>query len=137
MVVSLSAGVSGIAGNVRGVPVTGGNAVKINSPLPVEHDVDQFAWSPSRVMYVQGRNTTAWWKLFSAPGVGGLVTDLAPEWHTIQRGFQIIDGERVRFSADATGLGAVKVYVVPASGGRIAEEVFADGFESGGVTRWQ
>ena len=116
------------------VPISGGNAVKINGPLPVEHDVDQFAWSPSRVVYVQGRNTTGFWELFSSPATGNGVTKLAP-WSTVQRGFTV-SGELVRFQADATGLGAVKWYSVSAAGGRVMEEIFADGFESGGVTRW-
>lgn len=118
------------------VPISGGSAVKLNGPLPVEHDVDSFAWSPSRVVYVQGRNTTGFWELFSAIASGNGRTKLTP-WSTVDRFFQILDGERVRLSADATGLGAVKWYAVPASGGRVAEEVFADGFESGDSGGWR
>ena len=114
--------------------ISGGTAKKINGPLPVEHDVDQFAWSPSRVVYVQGRNTTGFWELYSSPATGNGQTKLAP-WSTVQRGFTV-NGELVRFQADATGLGAVKWYVVSASGGRVFEEIFADGFSSGDVSRW-
>lgn len=117
------------------VGIGGGNAVKINSPLPVEHDVDQFAWSPSRVVYVQGRNTTGWWELFSSPATGNGQTKLAP-WSTIQRGFTV-NSELVRFQADPTEMGVVEWWAVPASGGRIAEEVFADGFESGTTGGWR
>ena len=111
------------------VGITGGSAVQINSPLPVEHDVDQFAWSPSRVVYVQGRNTTGWWELFSSPATGNGQTKLAP-WSTVQRGFTV-GGELVRFQADATGLGAMKWYAVPASGGRVMEEIMREDFERG------
>ena len=111
------------------VSLAGGNAVKINGPLPVEHDVDQFAWSPSRVVYVQGRNTTGFWELFSSPATGNGQTKLAP-WSTVQRGFTV-SGELVRFQADATGLGAVKRYAVPASGGRVVEEIMREDFERG------
>jgi len=112
------------------VGIGGGNAVRLNSPLPVEHDVDSFAWSPSRVVYAQGRNTTGFWELFSSPATGNGRTKLAP-WSTVQRGFQILDGERVRFQADATGLGEVKWYAVPASGGRVMEEIMREDFERG------
>lgn len=43
----------------------------------------------------------------------------------------------VRFQADATGLVAVKWYSVSAAGGRVMEEVFADGFESGNLGGWR
>lgn len=118
------------------VAIGGGAAVKINGPLPVEHDVDGFAWADARMVYVQGRNTTGFWELFSADRVAPVRTKLAP-WSTVGRFFSVIDGERVRFSADATGFGVVKAYVVPAVGGEISEEVFADGFESGNSGGWR
>ena len=122
------------------VPVTGGVPVKLNSPLPVEHDVAEgFLWSGSRIVYRQGRNTTGLWELFSVPGAGGSpvrISQPGAPGSGVQPGFQILDGERVRYAFTDGGVEAAW-YVVPVTGGRILRELFADGFESGVVTRWQ
>lgn len=118
-------------------PVAGGAATQVSQHnLPSEHDVDDYVWASDRVVWRQGRNTVGLWDLYSATTQGQGRTKLS-SFGTVQRGHRALAGERVRFSADPEGMGAFRWYVVGAAGGRVWQELFADGFESGVVTRWQ
>ena len=116
------------------VPIAGGTAKRLNGPLPVEHDVAEgFLWSAGRVVYRQGRNTTGLWELFSVPGSGGSAVRISQPGAPgsgVQPGFTILDGERVRYAYTDGGVEAAW-YVVPASGGRVMEEIMREDFERG------
>ena len=116
------------------VPIAGGTAKRLNGPLPVEHDVAEgFLWSAGRVVYRQGRNTTGLWELFSVPGSGGSAVRISQPGAPgsgVQPGFTILDGERVRYAYTDGGVEAAW-YAVPASGGRVMEEIMREDFERG------
>ena len=115
------------------VPISGGSPVKLSGSMPSDNDVDDFAFAGGRVVYRKGRNATGEWKLFSAPVTGGGSVQLSqPNMSAVQRGF-IVSGMVVRFAQDPTGSGVPTWYSVTVMGGA---EIFTDGFESGGVTRW-
>ena len=123
------------------VSVVGGNPRKMNGYLPMDHDVDQFAWSgdSERVVWAQGRNTTGDWQLYSAPHGGGMALFLSHPGYTVGRAFSMVwGGAAVRFQSEPLGAGGVMPwYVVSANGGRIMEELFRDGFESGTTGGWR
>ncbi len=115
------------------VPLWGGSPVKFSGAMPSDNDVDDFAFAGGRVVYRKGRNATGVWNLFSAPVTGGGSVQLSqPNMSAVQRGF-IVSGMVVRFAQDPTGSGVPTWYSVTVMGGA---EIFTDGFESGGVTRW-
>lgn len=119
------------------VPRWGGSPVKLSGSMPSDNDVDDFAFAGGRVVYRKGRNATGEWKLFSAPvTVGGSVQLSQPNMSAVQRGFTV-RGDLVRFAQDPSGSGVSTWYAAPVVGGVVWAEIFTDGFESGGVTRWQ
>jgi hypothetical protein len=119
------------------VPLWGGSPVKLSGSMPSDNDVDDFAFAGGRVVYRKGRNATGEWKLFSAPVTGGGTVRLSqPNMSAVQRGFQV-RGDLVLFAQDPSGSGVSTWYAAPVVGGVVWTEIFTDGFESGGVTRWQ
>ncbi len=113
-------------------PIVGGAPVQISQHnLPTEHDVDDFLWASRRVAWRQGRNTTGFWQLFSSAGTGGGAM-LLSDYTNVQRGFTVLDGQRVRYSADPLNLGAFLWFTVDAGA-----LVFADGFENGNQGGWR
>lgn len=111
---------------------------KMILPQESDFDVDDFLFSGngSRVIYRKGRNATGQWELRSAPSneFGGPVDMRISQSNmsAVQRGF-IVSGNVVKFAQDPSGSGVPTWYSVTVLGGA---EIFNDGFESGGVTRW-
>lgn len=112
--------------------------VKLSGAMPSDNDVDDFVFSGDgwRVVYRKGRNATGVWDLWSTGVTGGGTVRLSqPNMSAVQRGF-IVRGSIVRFAQDPSGSGVSTWYAAPVVGGVVWTEIFTDGFESGGVTRW-
>lgn len=114
---------------------------KVGNPLKPDYDVSSFLISEdsTRVVYREGRTAIGDWALFSAPiqgGAGIRISQPPLVGSSVLHYYHPISGLRVRYPYTPDG-GPAKWYVVGVNGGRIYEEVFADGFESGGVTKWQ
>jgi len=119
------------------VPISGGSPVKLSGAMPSDNDVDDFAFAGGRVVYRKGRNATGVWDLWSTGVTGGGTVRLSqPNMSAVQRGF-IVRGSIVRFAQDPSGGGVSTWYAAPVVGGAVWTEIFTDGFESGGVTKWQ
>lgn len=113
---------------------------KVGSPLKPDYDVSSFLISADseRVVYREGRTAIGDWALFSARVSGGAGTRISQPplpGSSVTHVFRPISDLRVRYQYTPDG-SAPKWYVVGVAGGRIWEEIFEDGFESGGVTRW-
>lgn len=125
--------------------ISGGTPKQMNNNLQHENDVDGFTWSPDSqwIVWRQGRNTTGWWELYSRPVPTGIARRISQEmpigqgvqWNNINKvSFASLD--RVRYLSDAWVDETYEWSEVNVNGTNLLTEIFADGFESGGVTRW-
>jgi hypothetical protein len=115
---------------------------KVGSQLRPDYDVSSFLISDNslHVVYREGRTATGDWVLYSAPilgfATGTLISQPQVPGGSVLPGFHLISGNRVRYQYTPDG-GPSAWYVVQATGGRILAEIFSDGFEGGGVTKWK
>lgn len=123
-------------------PILGGPVVNVNAPLAFDHDTEHHKWScdSARIIYRGGKDSANRWELFSAlsrvPSSGQRISQVMGMSQAVGEFWVRCDGT-VRYMADLTQSGVYKAFMTSvAPGGRIFAEIFADGFESGGVTRW-
>lgn len=107
------------------VPSTGGNAIKLNGPMPAQSDVSSASFSPdgSRVLYHADQLTLNMSELFSVPSEGG-------DWIRLNGPLQASgdvatwrfspDGNQVLFRADQTD-GVTELFITPIVGGTVVK----------------
>jgi hypothetical protein len=127
------------------VKPTGGAVARLNAPLPhglpfSDFDVDDrtFLFAGNRVVYRVVRVALGIADLWSAPIDGGSAVRLSPVYPpggAVER-FEVLSDGRVRFSANANAL-SYAWYRVAATGGRVYQEIFFDGFDMGSSERWR
>ena len=125
-------------------PSIGGTRRQIGQRVPVLSDIrNDFVISSdsTKVAYEQGETASGVnHRLWSTniDRMNGRVISQQPAQNGVGFDFPIqkISGDRVRFRSDPFVDESFAFYVTPMGGGPIQQEVFSDGFESGGVTRW-
>lgn len=123
------------------VAIGGGPVKRVSAPLASDFDVDTFLWTRdgSRIVYRHGRNALGKWALSSCQPGGGFVLQVSQAGFTVSQGFSTAwDGSFVRFLAEPEGAGGspsawVASAVAPS---RVFGEIFASGFEGGGLAAW-
>ncbi len=124
-------------------PVSGGERQKIGGPVPFDNDVSEFLISSdsTRVAYRQGRTATGDWLLYSTPiynQSGYRICQTMILGGAVDHGiYPALDGNYVLYRADPYIDEQYSWFVVSTGGGTILNEVFADGFESGGTAFWR
>jgi len=79
-------------------------------------------------------DTAGYPPLIRIPTLEGTMTAMSGDW--IIKEVKKVRGNLVRFAQDPSGSGVSTWYAAPVVGGVVWAEIFTDGFESGGVTRW-
>lgn len=120
------------------VQIVGGVSKRLSSTMPFDNDVDDFVWwgNGDGVVYRKGRNATGAWVLYSALINSGINTILSQPGCAVAPGLQIVGG-RVRYRCEQDGV--YSNWVVDVDGGYPERDdvlIFTDGFEGGGVARW-
>ena len=124
------------------VGIAGGNAKKISPPMGVGGAVDAsyFVTADSKTaIYRADAVQNGMHNIYTVPVGGGVskqISGTLPQWGDV-RDMELTPGGEVRHEADYGAVGNFRWWLVGVGGGRILEEVFNDGFESGGVTRWE
>ena len=115
----------------------------VGANVPALQDVrNDIIVTDTRVVWVQGETASGSnFALRSSPvDVPGFSVVISQRGAQNGVGFdfpiQRISGDRVRFRSDPFVDETFAWYVTPIGGGAIQQEVFSDGFENGGVTRW-
>jgi len=115
----------------------------VGAQVPALQDVrNDLVVTNDRVVWVQGETASGSnFALRSSPiDMAGFSVVISHPHPQNGQGFdfpiQKISGDRVRFRSDPYTDETFAVYVVGVAGGVIYNEVFADGFENGGIARW-
>ena len=116
----------------------------VGANVPALQDVRQdIIVTDTRVVWVQGETASGSnFALRSSPiEMPNWSIEISQPHPQNGRGFdfpiQRISGDRVRFRSDPFVDETFAVYVTPIGGGAIQQEVFSDGFENWGRTKWQ
>lgn len=115
---------------------------RIGHPVPSDHDVFEFVISgdSARVVYRQGRTATGESALYSTPidrSAGALISPPAAQGGRVGARIALEPGgHRVRYRYAAQAGDIEEPRIVSVVGGYSYRELFADGFESRGVTKW-
>lgn len=115
----------------------------IGPQVPALEDVrNDLIVTNERVVWVQGETASGSRFAVRSARVNATGSTIVLSHQNPQNGqgfdlpIQKISEDRVRFRSDPFVDESFAVYVTPIVGGAIQQEVFSDGFESGGVTRW-
>ncbi len=105
------------------VPVSGGEATRLNPPLPLFCGVEGFVQLPGReaVVYRAMAERNGGYRLYRAPLDGGAVTPLLSdlsEYTSVESFYVTPDGRQVVFSAYIGDATRTDLFMVPTSGGR-------------------
>lgn len=116
-----------------------GTRIKIGRNIEFDHDVSDAVISgdSSRVAYRYGQTSTGDWELYSTGITAKENKKISQNGGRVEPILSLaFNGTAVRYRWAEVPGAEPDYYVVGFNGGRILREVFADGFESGGVTRW-